>query len=252
MKKKPGHEVLLEKLEAELQARDEFFSAVAHELRNPLNALHLTLAGLIRAQNASNPLSSEQKVTRLSRASMQVGRIAAIVDSMLDVSRISAGRLALQIEEFDASPVLAEVVASLKDPTNPSLISLSMPPSLLLRCDRVRFAQIAYNLLSNALLYGNQKPVEITLESDSSTIRLTVTDHGIGIADEDRERIFERFLKLPKDTPNVRFGLGLWVARAVVRALHGEIHVTTTLGEGSTFLVELPTLGSAEAAGPAG
>ena len=70
-----------------------------------------------------------------------------------------------------------------------------MPASLVMRCDRVRFAQIASNLLSNAIQYGNQNPIEIRLGSDDATIRLEVVDHGIGIADEDQERIFERFAK---------------------------------------------------------
>jgi signal transduction histidine kinase len=238
------------KLEAELAARDEFFSAVAHELRNPLNALHLTMAGLIRSQSGPSPLTPEQVVARVNRASMQVARMARLVDDMLDVSRISGGRLQLQLEDFDASPVLAEVVARMKDDAAPSIISLSMPPSVLIRCDRARFAQIASNLLSNAIVYGNQTPIEVRLEHDDATIRLTVADHGIGIADADQERIFERFEKLGTEKPNVRFGVGLWVAREVVRALEGHIRVASKLGEGSTFLVELPKLHSMGAPPP--
>lgn len=231
-------------MEAELHARDEFFSAVAHELRNPLNTLHLTVAGLLRAHSGGNPLPSEQVVARLTRASTQVSRLAKLVDDMLDVSRISAGRLMLQMEEFDASPVLAEVVDRLKDPANHSQISLTMPPSILIRCDRARFAQIASNLLSNAILYGNQAPIEVRIDADADTIRLTVTDGGVGIAEADHERIFERFVKLDKDAPSVRFGIGLWVAREVVRALQGEITVSSTPSKGSTFVVKLPKLQS--------
>lgn len=237
------------KLEAELEARDEFFSAVAHELRNPLNALHLTLAGLLRAQSGNAPLPPEQIVSRINRASIQVTRLAKLVDDMLDVSRISSGRLQLQIEEFDAAAILNDVVDPMKDQANHSQISLSMPRSLVIQCDRARFAQIASNLLSNALQYGNQNPIEVRLDSDPSTVRLEVVDHGVGIADEDQERIFERFEKLG-ETPNIRFGLGLWVTREVVRAMHGEIRVSSKLAMGSTFLVELPKLNSAKTAAP--
>jgi signal transduction histidine kinase len=229
-----------EKLEAELKARDDFFSAVAHELRNPLNALHLTLAGLIRAQSSNAPLPPEQVVSRVNRASAQVSRLAKLVDDMLDVSRISGGRLQLQVEEFDAAAVLREVLERIKDSANPSAISLVSPASLTVQSDRLRFAQSAANLLSNAIAYGNQKPIEVRLQAGDSTFRLTVTDHGIGIAQADQERIFERFVKLGSDTPNVRFGLGLWIAREVARALHGKIHVSSSLGEGSTFILELP------------
>lgn len=238
------------KLEAELKARDEFFSAVAHELRNPLNALHLTLTGLLRAHSNATPLSSEQVISRINRASAQVSRLAKLVDDMLDVSRISAGRLQLQIEEFDAAASLAEVVERMKDPANPSQISLSAPPSLMIRGDLGRFAQIASNLLSNAILYGKQNPIEVRLTSDTATISLQVVDRGIGIAEKDQQRIFERFQKLSIDDPNVRFGFGLWVAREVVRALQGGITVSSKPGMGSTFTVKLPKLNSAGTVAP--
>lgn len=239
-------------MEAELHARDEFFSAVAHELRNPLNALHLTLAGLLRAQGGTNPLPSEQVVARLNRASMQVSRLAKLVDDMLEVSRISAGRIPLQMEEFDASPVLAEVVERAKDDANPAQIALAMPTSMHIRCDRARFAQIASNLLSNAILYGNQAPIEVRLEGEGEHISLSVIDNGVGIAEADRERIFGRFVKLDKDASNVRFGIGLWVTREVVHALGGEISLISTPSKGSTFLVKLPKLQSVGTAAPTG
>jgi signal transduction histidine kinase len=241
-----------QEMEAELHARDEFFSAVAHELRNPLNALHLTLAGLLRAHGGANPLPSEQVVIRLNRAATQVSRLAKIVDDMLDVSRISAGRLPLEMEEFDASPVLAEVVERLKDPANPSQIAVTMPPSTRIRCDRARFAQIASNLLSNAILYGNRAPIEVRLEADADSIRLSIVDNGVGIAAADQERIFERFVKLDKDAANIRFGIGLWVTREVVHALGGEISVSSQPGRGSTFVIKLPKLKSVGTVVPTG
>jgi signal transduction histidine kinase len=239
-----------EKLAAELKVRDEFFSAVAHELRNPLNALHLTLAGLIRAQNGPTPLAPEQFTARINRATAQVTRLAKLVDDMLDVSRISGGRLQLQLEEFDAVNIVKEVVERERDSAKPATISLATPSEFLIRGDRARFAQIVSNLLSNAIAYGNHGPIEVRLAASPAAIRLEVTDHGIGIAEADQERIFERFAKLGKDTPNVRFGLGLWVAREVARAMRGDIRVSSIVGAGSTFIVELPKASSESAAAP--
>lgn len=236
MEKKPTQGAL----ETELKLRDEFFSTVAHELRNPLNALHLTLAGLMRAQSGSTPLPADQVIARINRASNQVSRLAKLVDDMLDVSRISSGRFNLQNEEFDAAAVLNDVVERMKDQTQPGQISVSTPASLVTQSDRLRFAQVCSNLLSNAIQYGSQNPIEIRLGSDDTRVRLEVIDHGIGIADEDQERIFERFEKLGKDSPNVRFGLGLWISREVVSAMRGTIAVSSQLGKGSTFTVELP------------
>jgi signal transduction histidine kinase len=231
-----------ERLEAEIQARDEFFSAIAHELRNPLNALHLTLAGLLRAYQGAQALAPEQMVARINRASAQVFRLSKLVDEMLDVSRISAGRLQLQLEEFDAVPIVAGVIDRLRDVANPNQISLTMPPSLTFCCDRARFGLITSNLVTNAIQYGGPNPIEVRLESDDSSIRLTVADHGVGIAEEDQERIFDRFVKLAKDETNVRFGIGLWITREVVRALQGDVRVASQPDRGSTFVVKLPKL----------
>ena len=227
-------------LETELRLRDEFFSIVAHELRNPLNALHLTLAGLLRAHGGKTPMPPEQVLARITRASTQVTRLSKLVDDMLDVSRISAGRLNLQREEFDAAAVLSEVVERMREQAEPDQISLSMPASLMMQSDRARFVQVATNLLSNAIQYGGQKPIEVRLDSEDQNIRLDVTDHGIGIAEKDHERIFKRFEKLGDDHPSTRFGLGLWISREVVSAMTGTIEVSSRLGEGSTFRVELP------------
>jgi len=233
---KPTHGAL----EAELKLRDEFFSTVAHELRNPLNALHLTLAGLVRAQSGPSPMGPDQVVARINRASTQVLRLSKLVDDMLDVSRISSGRFQLQNEEFDAVAVLRDVIERMKDQAEPDQILLTMPPSLILHGDRVRFAQVVSNLLSNAIQYGERKPIGIHLRADADRVRLSVIDRGIGIAAEDQERIFERFEKLGKESPNVRFGLGLWIAREVIGAMHGNVSVSSELGKGSTFTVELP------------
>ncbi len=188
----------------------------------------------------------------MKRAATQVSRLAKLVDDMLDVSRISAGRLHLQIEEFDGAAVLSEAVARAREADPAILISVATPASLILESDRGRFAQIIASLLSNASLYGNQKPIEVRLSADDSTVRIEVVDHGIGIAEQDQARIFERFEKVSKDGPSVGFGLGLWIAREVVRALRGQIRLSSKPGEGSTFLVELPKLHSVGTAGPAG
>jgi signal transduction histidine kinase len=227
-------------LETELRLRDEFFSTVAHELRNPLNALHLTLAGLLRAHGGKTPLPPDQVLARVNRASTQVVRLSKLVDDMLDVSRISAGRFNLQREEFDAAAIVGEVVERMREQAEPDQITLSIPATLMMQSDRPRFAQVATNLLSNAIQYGNQNPIEVRLSTDDTSVRLDVIDHGIGIAEEDQERIFKRFEKLGEDHPSTRFGLGLWISREVVGAMNGKIGVSSRLGEGSTFTVELP------------
>ena len=230
------------KLETDLRRRDEFFSLAAHELRNPLNALHLTLAGIIRAQSGGAPLDAEQLRSRIDKAAFQVKRLADLIDEMLIVSRIAAGRLQFKIEEFDAAALLKEVIERAGGSASPIL--LHAPASITIQCDRMRFEQIATNLLSNAIKYGNGEPVAVRLESKDATVRLEVIDHGIGMSAKDQSRIFERFDRSGTGATKAGFGLGLWIASETIKALHGKIRVVSKVGTGSTFFVELPRMNS--------
>ena len=114
-------------------------------------------------------------------------------------------------------------------------------PSPVVGCwDRLRLEQIVSNLLSNAAKYGSGKPIEIEISGDDKKARLSVRDHGIGIPPADQARIFERFERLLAGRGAPGFGLGLWIVRQVVEGMHGEIRVTSEVGAGATFVVELP------------
>jgi two-component system, OmpR family, sensor kinase len=102
--------------------------------------------------------------------------------------------------------------------------------------------QIADNLLSNAVKYGAGEPIEVSLVGDSSKARLTVRDYGIGISEQDQARIFGAFERAVSRREEGGFGIGLWVVRHLVDAMHGEIQVTSRPAEGSTFTVILPLL----------
>ena len=106
--------------------------------------------------------------------------------------------------------------------------------------DRMRLDTVVTNLLSNAVKYGEGKPVTVRVETEGRAARLTVSDHGIGIAKVDQERIFERFERAVPERHYGGFGVGLWVARLVAEAHGGRLQVRSAPGEGSTFLLELP------------
>jgi len=110
--------------------------------------------------------------------------------------------------------------------------------------DELAVEQIADNLLSNAVKYGAGEPIEVSLVGDCRKARLTAPDHGIGISEEDRARIFGAFERAVTRREEGGFGIGLWVVRHLVDAMHGEIHVASWLGKGSTFIVILPLLPS--------
>jgi signal transduction histidine kinase len=117
---------------------------------------------------------------------------------------------------------------------------LDLPSYLRGVWDRMRIEQIFTNLLSNAIRYGAQKPIEIRLGGDAEQIELSVKDHGIGIPEADRERIFQRFERAGKTRSSGGFGIGLWTVRQSCLAMGGQVSVNSKLGEGSEFIVMLP------------
>lgn len=222
-----------------LRSRDEFISAASHELRNPLNALHLTVELLLRMAMNGNPIPADDLMARAKRLKVQIERMLRLVNSLLDVSRISAGRLVLQIEDFSIDQLAREIVDRFKDWPGATPIHLSADP-IKMRGDRLRIDLVITNLLSNALKYGAGKPVEVELWAADGRVSVRVTDHGIGIAPDDVGRIFERFERACSDGRQVGFGLGLWIAREIVEASGGTISVRSAPSRGSIFTVELP------------
>lgn len=226
-----------------IRARDEFLSIAAHELRTPLTPLSMHLQSLLRSAKAeSKPLTPEQLLSRLHGAERQMARFAHLVDTLLDVTRITGGRLSTLREEVDLSALVREVLSrfELELAAAKCTLHAALLPTLVGRWDRLRLDQVVNNLVSNAIKFGSGKPVEVSLEQQGSRAVLSVRDHGIGIAPEHQARIFERFERAVSMHNYGGFGLGLWIARQVVEALGGEIRVTSQPGEGACFVVALP------------
>jgi len=222
-------------------AREEFLSIAAHELRNPLNALQLQLTGLQRAaRERERPLPKAWLCDRVDQVVEDVGRLADLVHRLLDVSRISAGHLELELEDLEFGEVIQAVVDRLRHQVGDGPVTLDLA-KVSGRWDRLRLDQIVTNLVSNALKYGRGRPVEVALTGDATMAHLSVTDHGIGIDPEHQERLFERFERAVACRHYGGFGLGLWITRQIVGAMGGHISVESRLGTGSTiFTVALP------------
>jgi two-component system sensor histidine kinase VicK len=224
---------------AAVQARDDFLSVAAHELRNPLNAVQLQLVGLYRAAQADDALSQEWVVDRLSQATEDVGALVRLVHNLLDVARISAGRIDVEPEDLDFGDVIRAVVRRFGHTLAGRELALEVP-AVKGRSDRLRLEQVITNLVSNAIKFGEGKPIEIALRADDERAYFSVTDHGIGIDPERQSELFARFSRAVSRREYGGFGLGLWIARETVLAMGGEIWLTSAPGEGSTFSVSLP------------
>ncbi|HZI14393.1 MAG TPA: ATP-binding protein, partial [Myxococcus sp.] len=222
-----------------IRARDDFLSVASHELKTPLTAFRLQLELIER--NLS-PEARTHVGNRILSAGRQVSRLSALVESLLDVSQLSTGRLVLNRDEVDLAALVADAVARLRDEAMAagSTVSLHLEAPLTGRFDRLRLDQVVTNLLQNALKYGAGTPIEVRVERGPDAARVSVKDGGMGIAPEDQERIFGRFERAVSARKYGGLGLGLWIARQVVEAHGGTISVHSEPGRGATFTVALP------------
>jgi len=227
--------------EAALQQRDELLTVASHELKTPLTSLNLAVEGLARDARRGTISVGDKGMDRIARAEKQVHRLAALVDQLLDFSRLSLGRTAIQPSDMDLALLVDEAAARFRDlavARTGQPIEVRGERRLTGLWDRDRLDQVVTNLLSNALKYGGGRPVWVEVER-AEVARIRVHDDGIGIAPADQQRIFERFER-PATTRFGGVGLGLWIARELVTAHGGRILVQSALNEGSTFTVELP------------
>ncbi len=235
--------------QAAVAARDEFLSIASHELRTPLAALKLALQNLRRMLGGAADAAGRRS---LEAGERQTGRLETLVAALLDVSRIQAGRLDLTLEEVDLSALVLETVAQFEDQLALAgcAVSVRAPAPVAGRWDRLRLGQVVVNLLSNAMKYGQGKPIEIEVEGSGGRARLAVRDQGIGLGPEAQRRIFQRFVRAASSRNYGGLGLGLYIARRLAEAHGGTVRVESEPGQGSIFTLELPMADPAPAAPP--
>lgn len=226
-----------------VQVRDDFLSVASHELKTPMTPLQLHLQSLMRDTRPGTQDEVSPKIAiKLTTIGRQVSRMERLIDSLLDISRITGNRLDVEREQVDLSELVREVGARFEEERAnvQTALIVHAPRPVVGHWDRLRLDQILSNLLQNALKFGAGKPVEISVERLNGHARLVIRDYGIGIAPEDQARIFERFERAVSTRHYGGFGLGLWIARQIVERLGGTIHVQSKVDEGSTFTVLLP------------
>ena len=219
--------------------RDEFLSVASHELKTPLTSLKLQHSLIFKSLS---PACREFVGARLSKAMRQVERLSSLVDSLLDVSRIGAGRLGLEPVEMEFTALLREVMERLSEVFAQAGCRVDFPdtPPVHGYWDPLRLDQVLVNLLSNAAKYGAGKPIHVRVTVEGERTRLTVRDEGIGIAPGDLPRLFSRFGRAVSERHYGGLGLGLFISKQIVEAMQGSIRVESEPARGSTFTVELP------------
>lgn len=222
-------------LEAAIRVREDFLAVASHELKTPLTSLQLQLTALARAATNAGLLPLVENAERAKRSA---GRLARLADELLVVTNLADGRLSLDLAPVDLSTLVTDVVSRFEEDVE--TLRVTAQPEVIGHWDAARLEQVVTNLVDNALKFGGDAPVDVTVDSDGPNARLRVRDRGIGIPEEARELIFQKFQRAIASKNFGGLGLGLWIARAIVGAHGGTLSVESQLGEGSTFTMSLP------------
>lgn len=235
-------ERLLTDLKQAVRQRDDFLSIASHELKTPLTTLRIHVEMLERmASRQGMDGASERVRTKVEKIERQVTRLEDLIHMLLDVSRITQGRLELEREEMDLSELVREVASRFSEELEDAgcAVHLTVRPSVRGRWDHGRMDQVVTNLVTNAMKYGKGKPVDIEVGAFEDHPYVRVVDHGIGIPPEDQARIFGKFERAVSGQRYSGLGLGLWITRQIVEAHGGTIRVEDTPGGGASFTIEL-------------
>ncbi|EAU69593.1 two-component system sensory histidine kinase [Stigmatella aurantiaca DW4/3-1] len=231
-------------LEQASAAKSQFLANMSHEFRTPLNAI-LGYTNML-LQGVSGEMMPTQK-RNLQRIDSNGRHLLQVINEILDITRIEAGRMPLNLSDFALPELLQEVMAEL-DPIiarTKLVVDAALPPRLPeVHSDRQKVKQIVLNLLSNALKFTHEGSIQVNAEYQPSLslVLISVKDTGIGIAQEHQEKIFEDFQQVDS-SPTRAYGgtgLGLSICRRLATMLGGRITVQSALGQGSTFTLHLP------------
>jgi signal transduction histidine kinase len=232
-----------EELEKAVRLREEFMSIAGHELKTPLTAMKLqTQFRKRKLENGSySSISTETLAQMFDADNKQQERLTLLIDDMLDISRISSGKLSIHVESFDLCSLVNDILERNLELFKEAsiLVEINLCEPLIGTWDKFRIEQVITNLFTNAIRYGAGKPVKINVTANLGHAEIVIEDKGIGIAKEDLKRIFQRFERA-NGTEATGLGLGLYIVSQIIEAHNGSIKVESIPGIGSTFKIVLP------------
>ncbi len=224
------------------QLKNDFISNITHELKTPI----ATVGVAIEALRNFNAIHDQQRTEEyLSISQNELQRLNLLVDKVLKLSMFEKKDVELRFEAVDLSGVVQEVVTSMRLQLEKYHATLNMdaPEGMMVSGDRLHLLSVVFNLVDNALKYGGAAPqIRIGVTRENQQVRLEIADNGLGIAPEYREKVFEKFFRVPQGNQhNAKgYGLGLSYVAHVVAMHRGSIRVESEPGKGTTFIVQLP------------
>ena len=224
------------------EIKNEFISNITHELKTPI----ATVGVAIEALKNFNAMQDPQRTREyLDISSNELQRLSLLVDKVLKLSMLEKKEIELKFETVDLRSVVDEVVTSMKLQLEKCHAHLMVTTAgdVTLQADRLHLLSVVFNLMDNSLKYCKQEPmIQVSLEGNEQQVQLRITDNGIGIAPEYKNKVFEKFFRVPAgDTHNAKgYGLGLSYVAHIVAKHHGTVSVESEAGKGTTFIIKLP------------
>jgi PAS domain S-box-containing protein len=232
---------LYQEAQKSIQVRNDFISIASHELRTPLTPLKMQVELLTKYVNSGMVKTNPEKINvLLTGASQDIDRLTKLVENLLDVSRIGAGRFELQLERVNFGEIVQSIIKRVSMTSESVLIRFKGETELWGTWDHSRLEQVVANILSNAIKYGRGNPITVILEKIGTNAILRVRDHGIGIDLGDQKKIFGRFERVASLKAFSGLGLGLYISSQIIKDHGGTIEVKSKLNEGSTFTICIP------------
>jgi signal transduction histidine kinase len=232
-----------ESSQTEIKARDQFLAIASHELKTPVTSMLLqvqTAIHNIRNVSLAN-FSVATLLKMLEDTEQQSKRLSKMVNDLLDLSLITTGKMDLEIEKVNISKITQDVVERFSNRlANKNQLRIIPKKAVIGYCDKLRIEQAITNLISNAIKYGNDKPIEVQINDGHDRAKISVKDQGIGIPHEQQKKIFNRFERAVSPRDYKGLGVGLYITYQIINAHNGKIHLESQPDKGSLFTLEFP------------
>jgi two-component system CheB/CheR fusion protein len=231
----------IEDQKKEMEKKDEFIGIASHELKTPLTSLKGYLQLINSYKKSELPDIIKQHI---SKANVAINKLQHLINDLLDVSKIQAGKLEYAFTPINVSGLIKSCLENAAHIYPAYTFVNQEDKEFVIKGNEERLEQVLMNLINNAVKYTqDNKKVIVKTDSHKKFVRISVTDFGIGLSEDQKDRIFERFYRVEdKKYMTSGLGMGLYISTEIIRNHRGEIGVESTLGKGSTFYVDLPLL----------
>ncbi|MDB5203502.1 MAG: yycG 3 [Ferruginibacter sp.] len=222
------------------QQKDDFIGIASHELRTPITSLKGYTQVMEKMMRKKGELL---EAGMLAKMDAQINRITSLISDLLDVTKINSGRLQLKNTLIDFNQMVEEVIEELQRTTERHTLKTDLHPTGIIYADRERISQVLINLITNAIKYSpNADSIIISTNLEDNQINVCVEDFGIGITEENKEKVFEQFYRVSGDKQHTfpGLGLGLYISSEIIKRTGGRLWVNSKAGQGSTFCFSIP------------